>query len=79
MTRARHSSSMNSRVVKNREGEEVFHRKCHDCGKPTNNYRCNECWLKKQGKIPHHQDDPAFYIGEGHTSRSYPGIKGNEE
>lgn len=21
-------------------------RKCHDCGKPTNNYRCSACWAK---------------------------------
>lgn len=21
-------------------------RKCHDCGKPTNNYRCEKCWEK---------------------------------
>jgi tRNA(Ile2) C34 agmatinyltransferase TiaS len=27
-------------------------RKCHDCGKETTNYRCNECWetiRKEQG------------------------------
>lgn len=27
-------------------------RKCHDCGKPTNNYRCKDClinWKKKNG------------------------------
>lgn len=23
-------------------------RKCHDCGKPTQNYRCNACWAKRQ-------------------------------
>lgn len=21
-------------------------RRCHDCGKPCNNYRCDECWQK---------------------------------
>lgn len=21
-------------------------RNCHDCGKPTSNYRCNDCWVK---------------------------------
>lgn len=37
-----------------------YNRKCHDCGKPTNNYRCNECWEKKTGKTvpPHHMEDP---------------------
>lgn len=24
-------------------------RKCHDCGKPTSNYRCDECWRKVRG------------------------------
>lgn len=23
-------------------------RTCHDCGRPTNNYRCAECWAKIQ-------------------------------
>ena len=23
-----------------------YKRKCHDCGKPTNAYRCPECWAK---------------------------------
>ena len=25
-------------------------RRCHDCGKPTNNYRCEECWQKIRAK-----------------------------
>lgn len=24
----------------------LFKRKCHDCGKPTNDYRCQTCWAK---------------------------------
>ena len=24
-------------------------RKCHDCGKPTDNYRCPSCWRKLRG------------------------------
>lgn len=24
-------------------------RRCHDCGKPTDNYRCNACWTKLRG------------------------------
>ena len=30
----------------------VYTRQCHDCGKRTNNYRCNECleaWKTKHG------------------------------
>lgn len=29
-------------------------RKCHDCGKKTNNYRCLKCWMKfwKKFDIP---------------------------
>jgi hypothetical protein len=22
----------------------TYKRRCHDCGRPTNNYRCRECW-----------------------------------
>ena len=25
-------------------------RKCHDCGKPTPDYRCPECWARIRGK-----------------------------
>ena len=25
-------------------------RPCHDCGKPTTNYRCRECWVKFKRK-----------------------------
>ena len=24
-------------------------RKCHDCGRPTNDYRCEYCWCKRRG------------------------------
>lgn len=24
-------------------------RRCHDCGKPSNDYRCAECWEKIRG------------------------------
>lgn len=24
-------------------------RRCHDCGKPTDNYRCSACWTKLRG------------------------------
>lgn len=27
-------------------------RRCHDCRKPTNNYRCSECWAKIRGTAP---------------------------
>ncbi|WP_297668962.1 hypothetical protein [uncultured Desulfovibrio sp.] len=26
-------------------------RRCHDCGKPTNNYRCAACWQKLRGRV----------------------------
>lgn len=28
------------------EHGQYMRRKCHDCGKPTNDYRCPECWRK---------------------------------
>lgn len=27
-----------------------YTRRCHDCGKPTNNYRCDKCWQKWRKK-----------------------------
>ncbi len=24
-------------------------RRCHDCGRPTPDYRCRSCWQKKRG------------------------------
>lgn len=28
-----------------------YHRTCHDCGKPTNDFRCLECWEKLRSKL----------------------------
>ena len=35
-------------IAKNSHG-----RVCHDCKKPTNNYRCSQCWdkLREKNKI----------------------------
>lgn len=30
-------------------GSFVYSRKCHDCGKPTNDYRCPKCWARIRG------------------------------
>lgn len=30
-------------------GRATSKRRCHDCGKPTHNYRCNVCWKKLRG------------------------------
>lgn len=24
-------------------------RRCHDCGRPTSNYRCEKCWTRRRG------------------------------
>lgn len=37
-------------------------RKCHDCGKPTSNYRCQACWYKlRNGPCPSVLDDTYIY------------------
>ena len=28
-----------------------YTRKCHDCGKPTDNFRCSKCWDKLRAKL----------------------------
>lgn len=28
----------------------VYQRLCHDCGKPTTDFRCQKCWLKLRGE-----------------------------
>jgi len=40
--------------------ETIYRRRCHDCGKPTNNYRCEECWRKIRG-----------YLGEEKTGEEW--------
>jgi hypothetical protein len=29
-----------------RKSRIACNRRCHDCGKPCNNYRCEKCWAK---------------------------------
>jgi len=33
-------------------------RRCHDCGKPTFNYRCEECWRKLRSENTDYLFDP---------------------
>lgn len=41
-------------------------RKCHDCGRPTNNYRCAECWAKKVGECDDNaSEEYSICIGSG--------------
>ena len=42
--------------------EEKMTRKCHDCGKPTNNYRCQECWNKIRN--PERHTGKTFYMSD---------------
>lgn len=42
------------------EANRLFKRVCHDCGKPTNDYRCSDCWAKLRREtelsgIPEHE------------------------
>ena len=32
-------------------------RKCHDCGRPTYDYRCSECWKKIRAEQDYSYDD----------------------
>lgn len=36
-------------------------RRCHDCGRPTNNYRCSACWQKIRKKYGVTQQDQESY------------------
>ena len=51
--RSRRTQTLRSRGFKLQDGSLPSDlppsRKCHDCGRPTNNYRCAECWAKKVG------------------------------
>ena len=48
----------------------VYTRQCHDCGKRTNNYRCNECL--EAWKIKHGVSSNALEY-EPTTNQSYEG------
>lgn len=37
----------------------IYKRRCHDCGRPTNNYRCKACWERIRGKKK--KDEGEFY------------------
>ena len=32
------------------KGNSLTQRRCHDCGRPTNDYRCPSCWAKKRSE-----------------------------
>lgn len=38
-------------------------RACHDCGTPTDNYRCNACWRRVRG---YGVDEPAEEVSDAH-------------
>ncbi|EGY23946.1 hypothetical protein DA2_3780 [Desulfovibrio sp. A2] len=38
-------------------------RTCHDCGTPTDNYRCNACWRRVRG---YGVDEPAEEVSDAH-------------
>jgi len=40
------ASALSFEPPKYLQEEHVYSRTCHDCGKPTDNYRCDECWAK---------------------------------
>ena len=35
--------------LKNKRNSRSMTRKCHDCGRPTNNWLCQACWHKRRG------------------------------
>ena len=42
----KHKRSMATITVKKPVEKQKPLRVCHDCGKPCNDYRCHECWIK---------------------------------
>jgi hypothetical protein len=46
-------------------------RRCHDCGRPTNDYRCRQCWqaLREAGGYM----SPASFRGEDGAEVDYYG------
>lgn len=44
---------MNQKSDDRKSLKHPYKRKCCDCGKPTNNYRCHECWekMKKEDNL----------------------------
>lgn len=49
----------------------AYSRECHDCGKPTNDYRCAACW-RKRGR-----SESDFEQGESEWSVYYSGRRIN--
>lgn len=56
--------------MKKYEGRDNM-RRCHDCGKPTPDYRCAEClrkWRKKYG-VPTNAENQPYDVFYGSPSR----------
>ena len=49
-------------------------RKCHDCKRPTDNYRCPECWEKY--RAPGARNAPLFPAGEKQSAPPFPPERG---
>lgn len=68
--RSRRTQTLRSRGLKLQDGSLPSDlppsRKCHDCGRPTNNYRCAECWAKKVGECDDNAgEEYSVCIGSG--------------
>ena len=49
-TTCRKQAAIKGRVKSIKKGSRRT-RRCHDCGKPTDNYRCEKCWYKLRSKL----------------------------
>ncbi len=47
-----------------------YSRRCHDCGKKTNNYRCEACWAKLRGTSEYYIS-PQSYHGPESMETAY--------
>lgn len=73
-TLGRSVAAVKNRLLKPyRPDARKFKRKCHDCGKPCNDYRCPECWAKLRHSGGYDSLDTA---GDVETSRPVTYIHG---
>lgn len=44
-----------------RRDRTTYRRKCHDCGRPTNNFRCEECWAKIRNSSEYYMQPQSYH------------------
>jgi predicted amidophosphoribosyltransferase len=55
-----------------RRDRTTYKRRCHDCGRPTNDHRCAECWRKiREGSEYYYVNPDRCHCLDSGTTREW--------